>query len=109
MRRVIATLMVFLIVVSSLAVYGSTEVVRDRLFAQTKDPLMFPKDNFTVETKMVKTTTGEKKVTYHSYMHIPYVVNTSLYWDAGHGADQDPEEFIVWIGNITGYRKNNSQ
>ena len=30
-------------------------------------------------------------------------VNTSLYWDAGHGADEDPEEFIAWIGEITGY------
>jgi len=27
-------------------------------------------------------------------------VNTFLYWDAGHGADQDAEEFIEWIGNI---------
>jgi hypothetical protein len=42
---------------------------------QTKDPLIFPKDNFTVETKMVKTTLGDKKVTYRSYMHIPYVAN----------------------------------
>jgi hypothetical protein len=40
---------------------------------QTKDPLLFPKDNFTVETKMVKTSAGEKKVTFHSYLHIPYV------------------------------------
>jgi hypothetical protein len=42
---------------------------------QTRDPLQFPKDNFTVETKTVKTTLGEKKVTYHSFMHIPYVAN----------------------------------
>jgi hypothetical protein len=34
-------------------------------------------------------------------------VNTLFYWDAGHGADQDAEEFIAWIGTITGYRKNN--
>jgi hypothetical protein len=33
-------------------------------------------------------------------------VNTWLYWDAGHGADEDPEDFIVWIGNVTGYSKN---
>lgn len=39
------------------------------------DPLLFPKDNFTVETKTVKTSSGEKKVTYRSYMHIPYVAN----------------------------------
>jgi hypothetical protein len=43
--------------------------------AQTNDPLLFPKTAFTVETKMVKTTAGEKKVTYHAYLHIPYVAN----------------------------------
>jgi hypothetical protein len=32
-------------------------------------------------------------------------VNTWLYWDAGHGADEDPEDFIAWIGNITGFAK----
>ena len=42
---------------------------------QTKDPLLFPKDNFTIETKTVRTSTGEKKVTYRSYLHIPYVAN----------------------------------
>jgi hypothetical protein len=31
-------------------------------------------------------------------------VNTWLYWDGGHGADEDPEDFIAWIGDITGYR-----
>jgi hypothetical protein len=40
---------------------------------QSQDLLLFPKDNFTVETKTVKTSAGEKKVTYRSYMHIPYV------------------------------------
>ena len=30
-------------------------------------------------------------------------VNAALYWDAGHGADQDPEAMIAWIGKITGY------
>ncbi len=29
-------------------------------------------------------------------------VNALLYWDAGHGADEDPEAFIAWIGEITG-------
>jgi hypothetical protein len=43
--------------------------------AQAQDPLLFPKDNFTVEIKTVKTSVGEKKVTYRSYMHIPYVAN----------------------------------
>jgi acetyl esterase/lipase len=35
-------------------------------------------------------------------------VNTWLYWDAGHGVNEDPEEFIAWIGNITGYTKRGS-
>jgi hypothetical protein len=30
-------------------------------------------------------------------------VNIWLYWDAGHGADEDPEAFIAWIGNVTGF------
>lgn len=42
---------------------------------QLKDPLLFPKDNFTVEVKTVKTSSGEKKVTYRSFMHIQYVAN----------------------------------
>jgi len=29
-------------------------------------------------------------------------VNVWLYWDAGHGADEDAEDFIAWIGTITG-------
>lgn len=41
----------------------------------TKDSLLFPKDNYTVETRTVKTSAGEKKVTYRSYKHIPYVAN----------------------------------
>jgi len=41
--------------------------------AGAKDPLLFPKDKFTVETAMVKTATGEKKVVYHSYQHLLYV------------------------------------
>ncbi|WTJ96641.1 alpha/beta hydrolase [Streptomyces sp. NBC_01537] len=32
-------------------------------------------------------------------------VNTSYYWDAGHGADEDPGDFITWIGKVSGYRK----
>ncbi|WP_332875049.1 subtype B tannase [Streptomyces geranii] len=30
-------------------------------------------------------------------------VDTSYYWDAGHGADQDPGEFVKWIGEVSGY------
>jgi len=42
---------------------------------QARDPLLFPMDRFTVETKTVRTSAGEKKVTYRSYMHIPYAAN----------------------------------
>nr|WP_017975397.1 hypothetical protein [Actinopolyspora halophila] len=31
-------------------------------------------------------------------------VDTAMYWDAGHGANEDPEEFIAWIGRVTGHR-----
>jgi hypothetical protein len=48
-------------------------ITMESIMGQTIDPLLFPKDNFTVETKTVKTSTGEKKVTYRSYMHITYV------------------------------------
>jgi len=45
--------------------------------AQTKtvagDPLLFPKDQFTLETKTIKTPAGEKKVTYRLYQHLLYV------------------------------------
>jgi len=33
-------------------------------------------------------------------------VNAWLYWDRGHGADDDPEDFIAWIGNITGFTRH---
>jgi hypothetical protein len=42
---------------------------------QPNDPLLFPKENFTVETKTVKTSSGEKTIIYHSYRHILYVAN----------------------------------
>ncbi|HLO60452.1 MAG TPA: subtype B tannase [Bacteroidales bacterium] len=42
---------------------------------QASDPLAFPRDNFVVETKMVRTSGGEKKVVYHAFRHIPYVAN----------------------------------
>lgn len=31
-------------------------------------------------------------------------VSTSYYWDAGHGADEDPGDFITWIAKVTGYK-----
>ncbi|MBN1458673.1 MAG: Tat pathway signal protein [Armatimonadetes bacterium] len=30
-------------------------------------------------------------------------VNALMYWDAGHGANLDPADFMDWIGNLTGY------
>jgi hypothetical protein len=30
-------------------------------------------------------------------------VNIWLYCDVGHGADEDPEDFIAWIAKITGF------
>lgn len=32
-------------------------------------------------------------------------VDTSYYWDAGHGADNDPDAFVRWIATVSGYRK----
>ena len=40
---------------------------------QANNALLFPKDNYTIETKTVKTSAGDKKVTYYSYLHITYV------------------------------------
>ena len=60
---------------NSVAIISLCLVVWQPVDAQTIDPLLFPRDNFTVETKTVKTSVGEKKVTYHSYTHIPYVAN----------------------------------
>lgn len=31
-------------------------------------------------------------------------VDTSYYWDAGHGADNDPGDFVRWIATVSGYR-----
>jgi predicted secreted protein/acetyl esterase/lipase len=30
-------------------------------------------------------------------------VNASLYWDGGHGVNQDPEAFVAWVRQITNY------
>ncbi|MCX4598557.1 hypothetical protein OG819_56595 [Streptomyces sp. NBC_01549] len=30
-------------------------------------------------------------------------VNALMYWDAAHGADEDPGDSITWIGDVTGY------
>jgi alpha/beta superfamily hydrolase len=31
-------------------------------------------------------------------------VNAAMYWDAGHGANEDADAFIRWIGETTGYK-----
>jgi hypothetical protein len=59
----------------SLALTAVCSLALETAASQTKDPLLFFSKNFTVETKTVKVTAGEKKVTYRSYMHIPYVAN----------------------------------
>ena len=30
-------------------------------------------------------------------------VNARYYWDAGHGANEDADAFVQWIGSVTGY------
>ncbi|MEU1167999.1 hypothetical protein ABZ372_50465, partial [Streptomyces sp. NPDC005921] len=30
-------------------------------------------------------------------------VDAAMYWDGAHGADEDPADFITWIGEVTGY------
>jgi hypothetical protein len=29
-------------------------------------------------------------------------VNAATYWDGGHGANEDPDQFMTWIGTVTG-------
>lgn len=41
--------------------------------AASADPLLFPKDSFTLETQIVKTAAGERTVIYRSYQHLLYV------------------------------------
>jgi len=31
-------------------------------------------------------------------------VDAAMYWDAGHGANEDADAFIAWIGKVTGYK-----
>ncbi|WUO54303.1 Tat pathway signal sequence domain protein [Streptomyces sp. NBC_00280] len=31
-------------------------------------------------------------------------VNAAMYWDSGHGANDDAADFIAWIAKVTGYR-----
>ena len=56
---------------------GSAAVADSRLataqVTSIPDPLLFPKSEFTLETKAIKTAGGERKVSYRLYQHIPYV------------------------------------
>jgi hypothetical protein len=60
-------------ITTSIGLAAACLIMSLRAESQINDVLLFPKDKFTVETKTVKTSSGEKKVTYHSYMHIQYV------------------------------------
>lgn len=53
-------------------------------------------DNHTSQTVMINLAT--------KLQNINKDVNAWLFWDGGHCADYDPEGFIEWIKNITGYR-----
>ena len=43
-----------------------------------------------------------------SLENLGYNVNTWLYWDAGHGVNEDPDEFIAWIAGITSGSQSSS-
>ena len=59
----------------SLAIAVIFSISLESSSGQTADPLLFPKGDFKLETKVVKTATGEKQVTYRSYLHLTYVAN----------------------------------
>ncbi|MDP4224380.1 MAG: Tat pathway signal sequence domain protein, partial [Bacteroidota bacterium] len=52
-------------------------------------------DNHTSQTVMVNLAT--------SLENRNKKVNSWVFWDGGHCADDDPEGFVAWIGNITGF------
>ena len=56
-----------------------------------------PSDNHTSQTVIVNLATSLENRNKD--------VNTWLFWDGGHCADEDPEDFIAWIGNVTGFSK----
>ena len=63
------------ILMISLAIMVIFSLSRESSSGQTGDPLRFPKSDFKLETKKVKTTAGEKLVTYRSYQHLTYVAH----------------------------------
>jgi hypothetical protein len=52
-------------------------------------------DNHTSQTVAVNLATGLENQNKN--------VNTWLFWDGGHCADDDPEGLIKWMGEISGY------
>jgi hypothetical protein len=52
-------------------------------------------DNHTSQTVMINLATSLENQNRK--------VNTWLYWDGGHCANEDPEGFIDWMGKVTGF------
>jgi len=55
-------------------------------------------DNHTSQTVMVNLAT--------SLENLNREVNARVFWDGGHCADEDPEDFIAWIGSVTGFSEH---
>lgn len=36
-------------------------------------------------------------------------VDAFMYWDGGHGSNEDPADFMAWIAKVTGYRKRSAK
>jgi hypothetical protein len=65
----------FYLLLAASAALLNAQPARTQGPAGASDPLPFPKNNFTTETVTVRTSKGERKVSYYSYKHIPYVAN----------------------------------
>jgi hypothetical protein len=123
-RNVLCLFSAPVMALSLLVGYVGSQAIRatDKPAAKTqgivKDPLLFPKDNYTVETRTVKTAAGEKRVAYRSYMHILYVANPvdkdyeslnvsvpAKVDDATVDATNAPILFIIGVG---GYMSSNN-
>jgi hypothetical protein len=62
-----------LLLIAALATIEYASLATAQSTTAANDPLRFPKDQFTLETKTVKTAAGDNKVTYRFYQHILYV------------------------------------
>ncbi len=72
-RRSLGERWSLVVLLSLLAALGSTPQTLAQAKSPANDPLLFPTDQFTLETQTVKTSAGEKKVVYRYYQHILYV------------------------------------